>query len=154
MRLTNFTDYALRILIYAGSNPERLITIDEVRSLYGLSRGHMMKIVNLLTQKKILNATRGRSGGFKLAVEPNAISIGDIVRITEPNFKIVECFSSQNECLISQFCKMPDPFNEALNAFLLTLDKYKLSDMMLTKDNFKISHKAKYPVRGPALDVN
>ncbi len=152
MRLTNFTDYALRILIYAGSNPDRLITIDEVKDLYGLSRGHLMKIVNLLTQNHILIATRGRSGGFKLASDPSTISIGDIIRITEPNFKLVECFSSQNECLISQYCKMPDPFNEALNAFLAALDKYKLSDMMLTKNKFQLSYKTRYPQRGPVFE--
>ena len=92
MRLTNFSDYALRVLMFAAERGDRLITIEETATLHGISRAHLMKIVNQLTRAGYLKAVRGRSGGLTLAKRPNKIRLGDVVRVTEPDFVLVECF--------------------------------------------------------------
>jgi len=84
MRLTNFTDYALRLLMYAAAQEGKLITIEETAERYGISRTHLMKVANLLTRAGYLKAVRGRSGGLLLGKEPAAIGLGEVVRATEP----------------------------------------------------------------------
>ena len=153
MRLTTFTDYALRVLLFAAANGERLVTINEISKTYGISKGHLMKVVHSLANAGYLEATRGRTGGLKLGAEPKDINLGDVVRITEPDFRLVECFGTPNGCLISQYCKMPDPLNEALSAFLNILDGYSLADLMLDRKNFNKPIKKNQPMRGPILQT-
>ena len=99
MRLTNFTDYALRVLMYAASQDDRLITIEETAAAYGISRAHLMKVVNQLTRAGFLKATRGRQGGLSLGQRPEKIRLGDVARVTEPDFVLVECFSPEGNCV-------------------------------------------------------
>ena len=96
MRLTNFSDYALRVLLYAAARRNALITIEETAQVYGISRAHLMKVVNQLTRAGFLKAVRGRSGGLELARRPEKSSLGDVVLATEPDFALVECFSPEN----------------------------------------------------------
>jgi Rrf2 family transcriptional regulator, nitric oxide-sensitive transcriptional repressor len=151
MRLTTFSDFALRLLMYAGAHPDRLITIEEVSQVYNISRAHLMKVTNMLTRAGFLSAIRGRSGGLELARKPSEIRLGDVVRASEPDFALVECFATGNQCIITKCCRMPDVLNEALNAFVKTLDRYTLEDVMLKpRDFIGASHKAG-SMRAPRL---
>ena len=138
MRLTNFSDYALRVLMYAAVQSDRLITIEETAEVYGISRAHLMKVANQLTRAGYLKAVRGRSGGLALAKRPNRIKLGDVLRATEPDFTLVECFSSDGNCLISPRCRLRGVLQEALSAFTGTLDRYTLADLILTPEDFGI----------------
>ncbi len=136
MRLTNFTDYALRLLMYAGAHEDRLITIEEVSEVYDISRAHLMKITNTLTRAGFLKAVRGRSGGLTLAKPPRKIRLGDVVRATEPDFALVECFNADNKCIITRSCRLRGILHEGLGAFNAVFDKYTLADLMLTRKDF------------------
>jgi Rrf2 family nitric oxide-sensitive transcriptional repressor len=138
MRLTNFSDYALRVLMYAATCGDRLITIEETADVYGISRTHLMKVANLLTRAGFLTATRGRSGGLALAKRADRIRIGDVVRATEPDFALVECFGPDNHCLITPRCRLKGALREALQAFVGTLDRYTLADLVLNPKDFGI----------------
>ena len=138
MRLTNFTDYSLRILMYAAVQDGRLITIEETSEVYGISKAHLMKVANQLTRTGFLKAVRGRSGGLMLGRKPNKISLGDVVRATEPDFALVECFAPDNCCLITQRCRLRGILKEALAAFETTLDRYTLADLLLNPADFGI----------------
>jgi len=133
MRLTNFSDYALRILMYAAVvQDNRLITIEETAEAYGISRAHLMKVANQLTRAGYLKAVRGRSGGLTLAKRPDRIRLSDVLRATEPDFALVECMTTDNQCVISPRCRLRGALNEALAAFLETLDGYTLADLIIT----------------------
>ncbi len=136
MRLTNFSDYALRLLMYAAAQKDRLITIEETADVYGISRTHLMKIANMLTRAGYLKSVRGRSGGLALAKRPEKIRLGDVIRITEPDFALVECFAPENQCIITSRCRVRGVLKEALSAFLETLDRYTLADLMLRPKDF------------------
>ncbi len=138
MQLTNFSDYALRVLMYAAAQKDRLITIEETAALYGISRAHLKKVVNLLTRTGYLEAVRGRSGGLTLAKRPNKIRLGDVIRMTEPDFAMVECFLPGNRCLITPRCRLRHALKEALGAFTATLDRYTLADLILHPRDFGI----------------
>lgn len=129
MRLTQFTDYALRLLIYAATNGERLVTIEEASDVYGISRNHLMKVANLLTREGYLRAVRGRSGGLTLARPATEINLGAVVRATEPDFAMVECFTDANRCRITPGCRLKTILNRALKAFIAELDQHSLADL-------------------------
>lgn len=138
MRLTNFSDYALRLLIYAAAQDDRLITIEETAEVFGISRAHLMKVANALTQAGYLKAVRGRSGGLVLGKRPARIKLGDVVRATEPDFALAECFSAGSGCIITRQCRLRGILREALAAFIGTLDQYTLEDLMLRPEDFGI----------------
>lgn len=153
MRLTTLSDYALRVLMYAAASGDRLITIEETAQTYGVSRTHLMKVVNVLARGGFLKAVRGRTGGFTLARSPDAINIGEVIRVTEPDFALVECFATGNQCIVTGCCKLPTILNEALSSFVATLDRYTLADLLLTKTAFAAPKKGRYGTRGPELAV-
>ncbi len=136
MRLTMMSDYALRVLLYAAAHPDRLVTIDETQGAYGISRGHLMKIVGLLAGAGLLRSQRGRTGGFTLGAPPEEIRLGDVVRLTEPDFAMVECFAPGNACAITRVCRLPDIVTEALAAFMTVLDRHTLADLILRPQDF------------------
>jgi Rrf2 family transcriptional regulator, nitric oxide-sensitive transcriptional repressor len=138
MRLTSFSDFALRLLMYAAAHEERLITIEEVSEVYNISRAHLMKIANTLTKAGFLKAVRGRSGGLTLAKPPRKIRVGDVVRMTEPDFALVECFAAGNQCIITRSCRLRGIMQEGLAAFNAVLDKYTLADLMLRPKDFDV----------------
>ena len=108
-----------------------------------------MKVVNILTRTGYLRGVRGRAGGFTLAKPPEAINLGAVVRATEPDFALVECFATGNQCTIARRCHLPEALNEALNAFIHTLDRYTLADIMLTKRDFVAPRAPIRDTRGP-----
>lgn len=138
MRLTNFSDYALRVLMYAATQGDRLITIEETAAVYGISRAHLMKVANQLTRAGYLKAVRGRSGGLTLAKRPDSIKLGEVLRATEPDFALVECFTAGNQCVITPRCRLRGALKEALAAFTGTLDRYSLADLVLSPKAFGI----------------
>ena len=97
-----------------------------------------MKVVNQLTRAGYLTAVRGRSGGLELAMSPDKIRLGDVVRATEPDFALVECFAPDNRCLITPRCRLRGVLKEALAAFIETLDRYTLADLVLHPEDFGI----------------
>ena len=138
MRLMGFTDYALRLLMYAAAHDGRLVTIEEACEVFNISRGHLKKVANTLTRAGYLKAVRGRSGGLKLAQAPNKIRLGDVIRSTEPDFAMAECFAPGNECIITRYCRLRGILHEGLDAFHAVLDKYTLADLMLRPKDFGV----------------
>jgi Rrf2 family transcriptional regulator, nitric oxide-sensitive transcriptional repressor len=130
VELTYYTDYALRVLVYAGLRPERLCLISEVAEGYGISENHLMKVVHGLAQGGFLRTYRGKGGGFTLAKDPKDITIGMVVRHMEGPFKPVECFRTGNKCAITGACDLPAMLDEAFQAFITVLDRYTLADIL------------------------
>lgn len=136
MRLTNFSDLSFRVLLFAASHPDRLVTIDEMNAFYDVSRGHLMKVVNALTRSGYLASTRGRSGGLRLARKPEEINLAAVLRATEPDFHLVECMRPDNKCAITPGCRLKGPMFEALAAFLEAMGRYTLADIQLEESAF------------------
>ncbi|MBK7755494.1 MAG: Rrf2 family transcriptional regulator [Deltaproteobacteria bacterium] len=131
MQLTWFTDYGLRLLLYAAAHPDRRVTVAEVASAYQISRDHLMKVSQRLTQLEIILATRGRGGGVQLALDPANIRLGAVVRALEPDLNLVECFSPlTNTCRISPACRLKGALFRARRAFLDSLDEHTLADVV------------------------
>ena len=131
MRLNLQSDYALRLLMHLAVNRNNLCTIAEVATRYKISRNHLMKVAHLLGQEGFIETLRGRSGGLRLAVEPKSIVIGDVVRRTEGDFAVVECFQADSgACLITPACRLKGVLAEAVEAFLSVLDSYSLDDLV------------------------
>ena len=131
MRLTDYTDYSLRTLMYLGMNRENLVTIQDIADAYGISKSHLMKVVHQLGLAGLVETIRGRSGGLRLGKEPEEINIGDVVRGTEPDFMMVECFSRDlNECILSPSCELQDVLRRATIAYLDVLGGVTLADLL------------------------
>lgn len=131
MRLTLYTDYSLRVLVYLAALPERPSTIKDVADAYGISRNHVHKIVNDLVHHGYIQTTRGRNGGIVLAKNPGSIVLGTLIRLTEPDFRVVECLDGpHSDCPIDSVCVMRHLLNTATEAFLKTLDRYTLEDIV------------------------
>ena len=137
MQLTLFSDLALRVLMFTQAAGDRLVTIDEIVEAYSISRTHLTKVVNALTRAGYLTAVRGRSGGLRLAMPADRIVLGDVVRTTEPDFALVECFSTGNQCVITNCCKLQGVLDEALHAFLGVLDRKTLASIALKPRDFR-----------------
>ena len=134
MRVTKFSDFALRVLIYLACKPgEELTTISQLASAYSISVHHVRMVVHKLGQLGYINCIQGKGGGFELAMNPKDISVGDVVRNTESDFYVVECFNPGGDCPIVKSCKLQHILNDALNAFLETLDEYTLEDITTNK---------------------
>ncbi|PWB60686.1 MAG: BadM/Rrf2 family transcriptional regulator [Bradyrhizobiaceae bacterium] len=153
MRLTTFSDYALRVLLYAASAGDRLVTIEETAGTYRISRAHLMKVVNILTRTGYLRSVRGRAGGFALARPPEEIRLGAVVRATEPDFALAECFGGGSQCVIGGCCRVPQVLNEALRAFIAALDRYTLADVMLAPARFLPAARPFRGRRGPCFQA-
>jgi Rrf2 family nitric oxide-sensitive transcriptional repressor len=131
VQLTRYSDYSLRVLIYLAVRPERLATIEEISQAYGISRAHLMKVVHQMGRAGFLDTVRGRGGGFRLARPPEAITVGEVIRHTEDRLDLVECFDpGTSHCRIEPVCGLRGVLEEALDAFLETLDRYTLADLV------------------------
>jgi Rrf2 family nitric oxide-sensitive transcriptional repressor len=129
MRLTVYSDYALRLLMYAALRPGKLVTIQQVADSYGISRNHLMKVAFELGRHGFLETVRGRGGGVRLARPPEKIGLGDVVRRTEDDFILVECFGAEDACVLSGPCRLKGALARALQAYLAVLDGYTLADL-------------------------
>jgi Rrf2 family nitric oxide-sensitive transcriptional repressor len=133
MRLTNFTDYTLRVLIYLGAHQRegRLATIGDIAASYGISANHLMKIVSHLAQQGYVETVRGKGGGMRLARAPERINIGAVVRDAEQDFAVVECFQrGKCECPIVSACTLRGVLGRAMGAFFEVLDRQTLADLL------------------------
>ena len=132
MRFTVHTDYALRVLMYLGAAPgDGLVTIKAISSAYGISENHLMKVVHRLALAGFVSTTRGRGGGMRVALQPEDINIGAVIRACEDDMRIVECFDlASNTCPIAPACALPRVLDEALAAFVGVLDRYTLKDLL------------------------
>lgn len=155
MRLTKFSDYALRALLIAASRPGEYVTIEETAETFGISHAHLKKVVSLLIRENYLRGTRGRSGGFMLNMPPEQINLGQLLRLTEPDFGMVECFRSDNACLITCQCRLPNVINKALTAFIEIFNEYTLKDILVDARFFLDDPNAppvpRLPQRGPHI---
>ena len=132
MQLTLHADYALRVLLYLGTHPDRVIPTSEIGTAYGISRNHLVRVVQTLAADGYVNVVPGRMGGIKLSRQPQAINLGAVVRSAEVNLKVVECFDPKtNTCVIAPVCGLKGVLQSALNGFLSVLDRYTLADVLL-----------------------
>ncbi len=129
MRLTMFTDYSLRTLMYLGLREDGLASIADIARAYAISEHHLTKVVHRLGQLGFIETLRGRSGGIRLARPAEAINVGAVVRQTEDDMTLVPCFGSTG-CAIMGKCGLERVLHEALAAFITVLDKYTLADLL------------------------
>lgn len=164
MRLTNYSDYALRSLIYLAvrPTPETLANISDIASSYHISKSHLTKIIHQLGQLGYIESVRGKGGGIRLAVAPKDINLGVLIKQIEPDFDLVECFATPAPsearhprsaglpitlidaegadsskpvgCVITPVCQLKSVFFEALTAFVSVLERYTLADIIDNKD--------------------
>ncbi len=139
MKLTNYTDYALRVLIYlAVKNKDEKSTITEITDAYQISRNHLTKVIHQLGQIGVITTTRGRGGGVTLAKSPADIVVGDVVRQTEENFHMVECFKEEgNTCVLTPICGLRGVLHEAMMAYFAVLDRYTIADIVKEPDAYR-----------------
>jgi len=136
MQLTLYTDYSLRVLVYLGLKTDELATISEIADNYGISRNHLVKVVHNLSSHGFIDAVRGKGGGLRLARPAAQINIGDVIRHTEPNFDLVECFDKDDPggCPIISMCKLKGGLRKAFRAFMAVLDEITLADVLSNRD--------------------
>ncbi len=130
VRLTVLSDYALRVLMFLGTAPGRLVTIREIAVAFGISENHLMKVVQKLAAAGFIETVRGRGGGMRLKEAATDISLGAVLRATEDDFDLVECFGAENVCRISRVCRLKGVLKEALQAYLAVLDGRTLADLV------------------------
>lgn len=136
MQLTLFTDYALRSLIFLAARPDENSSVKEIAEHYGISRNHLVKVVHKMSTLGLIESSKGKGGGIKLAHDPAVMRLGDIIQKME-NMEIVECFNrDRNTCRISEVCRLKHFLFEASGSFLQTLNKYTLADAALNKSAF------------------
>lgn len=146
MRLTHYSDYALRVLIYLGSRQDGLSSIAEIAGVYDISQNHLMKVVQHLGQLSYIETLRGRKGGIRLGRPAEQIGLGQLLRQTEGQMDLVDCSS----CTIAGACRLPPVLREATQAFLAVLDKYTLQDMLQPRHDLQaLLH---LPVEAPLRD--
>lgn len=128
MQLTQYTDYSLRVMAYLAQLGHQS-TISEITDYFGVSRNHLVKVVHNLAKHGLIRSTRGKGGGIQLGRPAEEINLGEVVRITEPNFDLVECFDSRGDCcIVSKQCGLRNPLLEAQRAFMAVLDRSTLAD--------------------------
>lgn len=131
MHLTLHTDYALRMLMLLAVDGGEQRTIANIAQRYHISRHHLVKVTQTLVRAGFLRGQRGRGGGLQLARPPAEINLGAVVRATEEGFALVECFGADaGACVIGPACGLKSPLAEATRAFLATLDRYSLADLV------------------------
>jgi Rrf2 family iron-responsive transcriptional regulator len=130
MRLTQQTSYSIRILLYCAANPDSNSRIKDIATTYSISELHLFKIMHVLVESGFVETIRGRNGGIRLARPANTISIGEVVRATESNFYLTDCFDTANrDCPLVDSCGVNRILSEALKAFFAVLDSYTIADV-------------------------
>lgn len=147
MRHTYYSDYALRMLMYLAIHPDRLCTIEEIAASYQLSRNHLTKLAHQLGRNGFVRTVRGRSGGLALAMAPSDIVVGAVIRTTEEDFALVECFRrDDNLCVLTPACRLRGLFASALHAYLGVLDGCTIADLVAEPDALR---RLLAPIVGP-----
>jgi len=133
MRLTLWTDYALRTLIYVGAKTGPLATIGEIAESFDISESHLMKVVNKLGQQGYIETVRGKGGGIRLGRAPALIRVGAVVRETEEDLAVIGCLAGKGFCRIERCCELRGALRKATRAFLETLDGFTLADLLIPR---------------------
>lgn len=133
MRLTRYSDYAMRVLLHLGAEPERLSSISEIADAHRISRNHLTKVAHGLAKAGYVDGVRGRAGGIRLARAPEQINLGEVLRLTEEGFDLVDCGS----CVIAPACGLTSVVNEALAAFLAVFHSYSLADILGRREQLR-----------------
>jgi Rrf2 family nitric oxide-sensitive transcriptional repressor len=133
MRLTAYTDYTLRTLIYLAIHRERHVTIADIAGAYHISEAHLTKIVHQLGRDGDIETLRGRGGGIRLKRAPEQINLGAVVRRTEPDMTLVPCFDDAGACVITRACALNTVLGEALAGFMAVLDRTTLADLVVSR---------------------
>lgn len=129
MRISTFSDYSLRVLVYVALTGGERVTIDRIADAYGISRNHLMKVVNTLGRLGYIETSRGRGGGLALMRPAEEISLGDVLRATETDTELVECLGTgPSACPLTGVCLLTNVFAEARDAFFAVFDRYTLAD--------------------------
>jgi len=140
MQLSLHADYSLRVLLYLGSHPNETVTTRTISLAYGISKHHLVRVVQTLAEAGYVALLPGRNGGIRLAMDPEEIRIGDVVRRAEPNLTLLECFDpATNTCPIISVCGLKGVLHVALRAFLAELDKHTLGSLMTAQRQRKLS---------------
>ena len=148
MRLTTYTDYALRTLMYLAGHCEQLVTIQDIADVHGIAKNHLTKVVHQLGILGVVETVRGRNGGLKLGKEPAQINIGALVRSTEPDFFMAECFDkSKNHCILTPSCGLKGVLRNATAAYLEVLDGVTLENLVRKPGARSAKSGAVMPVR-------
>lgn len=138
MQLTRYTDYSLRVLIFLAVSREDMVTTDQIARAYRISAPHLAKVVKHLVHGGYVESVRGRKGGMRLALPPGEIVLGDVVRLSEERFNLVECFDAEtSECCIEAACGLARVLEEATRAFLGVLDRYTLADAVRRRSRIR-----------------
>ncbi|WP_018605573.1 RrF2 family transcriptional regulator [Uliginosibacterium gangwonense] len=132
MKLTSFTDYTLRVLMYLALHQERLATIQGIAQAYAISENHLMKVVHHLAKTGVIESVRGKGGGIRLAFPPEQIRLGAVVRAAEGDSPIAECFGESNACCITASCQLIPILAQAFDALYAVLDQHTLADLVHT----------------------
>lgn len=141
MQLSLRADYALRVLLYLGAHPREIVSTQRMSEAYGISKNHLVRVLQTLGEHGYVNLRKGRAGGVSLAIDPRDIRLGEVVRAAEPNLRIVECFDARaNTCAITPVCTLRPVLNEALNSFLATLNRYTLADLLARGAQAKLAN--------------
>lgn len=131
MRLTRQTNYAMRILMYCAANNDRLSRIPEIAAAYSVSELFLFKILQPLVENGLVETVRGRNGGVRLGRPAGQITLFDVVRVTEENFAMAECFENDAvECPLVDSCALNSALREALNAFFAVLERHTIEDLV------------------------
>ena len=142
MQLSLHSEYALRVLLYLGACPDCVVSTEEISTAYGISRNHLVRVIQTLGEDGCVRVVPGRFGGVSLGKDPGRIRIGDVVRHAEPNFRMAECFDPQaNACVITPVCSLKPVLSEALNSFLAALNRYSLADLLAGGTREKMARK-------------
>lgn len=135
MRMSLQIDYALRMLIYLAIHDPQPSTVNDVAESYGISRNHLLKILLKLRDMGLVATARGRSGGIRLAVAPETVNVGEVIRVFGDDFPLVECMKSGGgACVLSPICRLKGIVQEALGAYLSVFDKYTLADLVANRE--------------------
>jgi Rrf2 family nitric oxide-sensitive transcriptional repressor len=133
MRLTDYTDYSLRVLLYLAVRPEGLATIQDISDSYGISKNHLMKVVQRLAELGWVETVRGRNGGLRLHEQSATLTVGEVVRAAETDFALVSCLPDDSgryrTCAIQSECRLRDILQSARAAFFAELDRHTISDL-------------------------
>ncbi|MEG2291674.1 MAG: Rrf2 family transcriptional regulator [Clostridium sp.] len=131
MYLSKFTDYSFRALIYLAINREKICTVEELANKLEISEHHLKKIIHKLAKTEYIISTKGRTGGLRLGLDPKEINLGEVLKVTEDNLNIAECFNNENTCpFITGGCKLKGIMNNSLKSFLREFSEYTLADVI------------------------
>jgi len=137
MRLTRQTNYAIRILMYCAANEGKLSRVPDIAKAYALSDLFLFKILQPLVEHGFVETVRGRNGGVRLAKDAGDITLFDVVRVTEENFAMAECFEDGSECPLIDACGVNEALRKALNAFFEVLASYTIQDVVASRPNMR-----------------